>query len=226
MIAGDDDIRFQFSESIEVELAGVGLFQFGKRSRQGVVDMFLVTDRRLAGGGHHLRLVAVGEDMGQVVGDHVLRLGFDGRIGLQVGVAGAVTEDLHTLLEVVVAEDIREGPVHARLIGHFGVVGAAFIDDLQRHAVVDGLAHGVFVDVVAEDPFGLVDGRAGVADAGGVGDALVEVGSEHGVLGTVRLVGHHQDVRACIQLRKRLGQVGFAELVDHGHDQIRGIRAQ
>ena len=161
--------------------------------------------------------------MGQVVGDHVPGLGGDGRFGLQIGVAGAVTEDLHPLLEVVVAEDIREGRIHACLIGHFGVVSAAFIDDLQGHSVVDGLAHGVFVDVVAEDPLRLVDRRAGVADAGGVGNALVEVGPEHGVLGAVGLVGHHQDVGAGVQLRKGFRQVGFAKLVDHGHDQIRGV---
>ncbi len=164
--------------------------------------------------------------MGQVVGHHVFGLGLDGRLGLQIGVAGAVAEDLQALLKVVVAEHIREGRVHPRLVGHFGIVGAAFVDDLQGHAVIDGLAHGVFVDVVAEDPLGLVDGRAGVADAGGVGDAFVKVGPEHGVLGAVGLVGHHQDVRAGVQLREGLGQIGFPELVDHGHDQIRGIGAQ
>jgi len=83
-----------------------------------------------------------------------------------------------------------------------------------------------FIDVVAENSFGLVDGRAGVADAGGVGDATVEIGPEHGVLGAVGFVGHHQNVRAGIQFREGLGQIGFAELVNHGHDQIRRIRAQ
>ena len=105
-------------------------------------------------------------------------------------------------------------------------MGAAFIDDLQRHAVIDGLAHGVFVDVVAENALRLVDRRARVADAGGVGDALVEVGSEHGVLGAVRLVGHHQDVGAGVQFGEGLRQIRFAELMDHGHDQIGGVRAQ
>ena len=105
-------------------------------------------------------------------------------------------------------------------------MGAAFVDDLQRHAVLDGLAHGVFVDVVAEDALRLVDGRTGVADAGGVRDALVEVGSEHGVLRAMGLVGHHQDVRAGVQFREGLRQIRFAELVDHRHDQIGGIGAQ
>ena len=153
-------------------------------------------------------------------------LGLDGRFGFQIGVAGAVTENFHALLQVVVAEHIREGGVHARLVGHFGIVGAAFVNDLQRHAVLDGLAHGVFVDVVAKDPLGLVDGRAGVADPGRIGDSLVQIGAEHGVLGAVRLVGHHQNVRAGVQLRKGLGQIRLAELVDHGHHQIRRIRAQ
>ena len=221
--AGDDDVRRQPRQPVQVELPRVGLFQRFQGLRQGRVEVFLVAHRRLAGGGHDLRLVAVRKDVGQVVGHHVFGLGRDGRPGLQVGLAGAVPQDLQALLEVVVAEDVRKGRVHARLIGHFGVVGPALVDDLQGHAVVDGLAHGVFVDVVAEDPLRLVDGRPGVADPGGVGDALVEVRPEHGVLGAVGLVGHDQDVGAPVQLREGLRQFGFAELVDHGHDQVRGV---
>ena len=58
-------------------------------------------------------------------------------------------------------------------------MGTAFIDNLQRHAIFDGLAHRVFVDVVAEDAFCLVDGRAGVADACCVRNALIEIRSQH-----------------------------------------------
>jgi type I restriction enzyme R subunit len=43
-------------------------------------------------------------------------------------------------------------------------VGAAFVNDLQCHAVLDGLAHRVFIDVIAEDALGFINGRAGVAD--------------------------------------------------------------
>ncbi len=141
----------------------------------------------------------------QVVVYHVLRLRLDGGIGLKVGVPGAIAQNLEPLLNVVIAENVFKGGVHGLLIGHLGIVGAAFIDDLQGHAVVDGLPHGVLVYVVAKDPLGLVNGCSGVADAACVGDTFVEIGAQHGILGTVGLVGHDQDVGACVQLRKCLG---------------------
>src|ERR1017187_8232801 len=114
----------------------------------------------------------------------------------------------------------RKASWWTRRAGHVGFVCAAFVHDLQRHAVLDGLAHGVFVDVVAEDLLRLVDRRPGIANPGRVRDTLVKVGSQHGVLRAMRLVRHHEDVGAWIQLGKGLRQVRFAELVDHRHYQV------
>jgi len=54
---------------------------------------------------------------------------------------------------------------------------------------------------------------------------LFELGKsrDQGVLGTVRLVGHPQDLGAGIQLREGLRQIGLAELVDHGHNEVGGV---
>ena len=103
---------------------------------------------------------------------------------------------------------------------------AALVNDLQRYAVLDGLAHRVLVDVVAKHLLGLVDRRARVADLGGVGDALVEVGPKQLVLRSVGLVGHDEDVGAGVQLREGLGKVRLAELVDHRHHQVGGVGAE
>ena len=142
---------------------------------------------------------------------------------LEIGVPRSVPEDVQTLLDVVIAEHVLECGVHTGLIGDLGVVRAALVNDLQRHAVLDGLAHRVFVDVVAEHLLGLVDRRARVADLGGVGQALVEVGPKQFVLRTVGLVGHDEDAGAGVQLRERLGQVRLPELVDHRHHQVGGV---
>ncbi len=130
------------------------------------------------------------------------------------------------LLTIVVAEDILESGVHARLIRDLCVVGAAFVDDLQRDAVLDRLAHRVFVDVVAEDPLRLVDGRAGVADASRFWNCFIEICSQHGILRAMGFVRHHEDVRANVQFREGLLQIQLAELVDHRHDEVGGIGRQ
>ncbi len=134
--------------------------------------------------------------MRQVVRNHVLGLGRDGGLCFQISIARAITQDLHALLEVTVTEYILERCIHALSIRHLGIVGAPLVDDLQGHAVLDRLAHRVLVDVVTEHPLCLINGSARVADAGGVGNALVEIGSEPGVLRAVCLIGHHQNVRA------------------------------
>ena len=98
-------------------------------------------------------------------------LGLDGGLCLEIGIPRSIPEDVQTLLDVVLAEHVLERRVHPALVGDLRVVRAALVDDLQRHAVLDGLAHRVLVDVLAEDLLGLVDRRARVADLGGVGDA-------------------------------------------------------
>src|ERR1700738_701766 len=72
------------------------------------------------------------------------------------------------------------------------VYRAPLVNDLQRNAIFDGLAHCVFVDVIAEDPLGLVNRRAGIGNASRVRNALIQVRSQHRVLGAVRLIRHHK----------------------------------
>ena len=42
----------------------------------------------------------------------------------------------------------------------------------------------------------------------------------------MRLIRHHEDVGAGVQLRESLRQIRLAEFVDHRHHQIRGIASQ
>ena len=108
---------------------------------------------------------------------------------------------LHVVkLKLGIAEHIRKRRAHACLVGDFGVVGATFVDNLQGDAIAYGLPHGVCVDVVAKDDFGLVNRRAGIADLCRVRDGRIEIRPELFVLGTMGFVGHDQDVGAGIQL--------------------------
>ena|GEM_PF-7045805 len=59
-------------------------------------------------------------------------------------------------MQIVIAKNILKCLVHTRLIGHFSVMSTAFVNDLQRNAIVDGLAYCIFVDVIAKDLFSLV----------------------------------------------------------------------
>ena len=115
--------------------------------------------------------------MCQVVSYHIFGFCLDGRFGFKIGIPGAVTQYIHALLEVIVAEHILKRRVHGMLVSNFGVVGTAFVDDLKSHTVLDRLAHGVFVDVITEDSLGFVYGCAGVAYAGGVRETFIEVGT-------------------------------------------------
>ena len=101
---------FSRSSRSRSSFCGLAFLQRCEGLGQGGVDVFLVAHGGLAGGGHDLRLVAVRKDVGQVVRHHVLGLGLDGRLGFEVGVAGAVAENLQALLKVVVAEDILQKP--------------------------------------------------------------------------------------------------------------------
>ena len=42
----------------------------------------------------------------------------------------------------------------------------------------------------------------------------------------MRFVDHHEDMRACVQFREGLGKVRFAELVNHRHHEVRGVRTE
>jgi hypothetical protein len=82
---------------------------------------------------------------------------------------------------------------------------AALIDNFQRHAVLNGLTHRVFVDVIAEHALSFVDGRAGIGNAGGMWDRFVEICSEQGVLRAMRFIRHHQNILAFIEFREGFG---------------------
>ena len=127
------------------------------------------------------------------------------------------------MLKVVIAEHIRKRRIHAFLVGYFRVVGTTLIDDLQGDTITYRLPHGVLVDVLTEDALGLVNRRAGITDLCSVRDGPIEIRSELLVLGTMGFIGHDQDVGAVIKLWEGLVQVFFLELVDHGHDQVRGV---
>src|SRR4051794_20539384 len=122
-------------------------------------------------------IIAVRKDVLDIVRHHILRLGRDGRVCPKIGVAGAVAEDREAFLKVVVAEHVLEGSVHGGLVRDFGVVRAPLIHNLERYAVLDGLAHCIFVDIVAKHPLSLVNRRSRVGDTSGVPNALVKIGA-------------------------------------------------
>ena len=182
--------------------------------------MLFIAHSSLARRRHNLRFISIGEHMRQVVRHHVFGLGCNGGFGFQIRLPRAVTQNLQTLRQVVVVEHVCKPGIHTRLVWHFCIVRAAFINNLQRHAVFNRLAHRVFVNVVAKHPFGFVNGRAGVANACGVGNPLVKIRCQSGVLRTMRLVCHHQNIWAAIELRKHLGQIVITKFVNHRHHQV------
>ena len=165
--AGDDDVGLQSPSAGRGRASADWLFSSSAMAAdKRRIDMLLVADRRLARGRDDLAPCSrSGRHGSRSASTMSLALASMVVFGLEVRVAGAVAENLQALLQVVVAEHVLEGGVHARPDRHFGIVGAALVDDLQRDAVLDRLAHRVLVDVVAEDALGLVDRRAGVADA-------------------------------------------------------------
>src|SRR3546814_17637256 len=68
---------------------------------------------------------------------------------------------------------------------------------------------------------GLVHGRPGEADQGGVGQRAHQVVAQVAAGGAVRLVDQHEHVVAGGQVG-----VGLVELVDHGDDQAAELRLQ
>ena len=79
---------------------------------------------------------------------HILGFLTYGVFAVKIGIARAETENLQTLLKVVVAEDIFKLFVHAFFVFHLGIMGKALIDDFKRNAIVNTLTHGVAVNVV------------------------------------------------------------------------------
>ena len=84
----NDDIGLQLLELFQ--LLGIQAFrifslQFGQLLGQGIIHVLFVANRSLARGGHDLRLIPIGIHMREIVRDHILRLGLNGRVRLQVG---------------------------------------------------------------------------------------------------------------------------------------------
>ena len=136
---------------------------------------------------------------------------------------GVLTGPIFGTLGVIIFDFLQLAVVEQ----HFG--GTPFIDDAHGDFVGDRFGHGVRIDDLAEDVQGGVDGRAGEADVGGVGQRIVQIfgkavgafdaifGDAHFLvevdLAAVRFVGDADDVAAFgEQLRV------FGEFVDGGEE--------
>ena len=185
----------------------------------------LVEHAALAVEDHHLRLEAVRLHLGLEVLDDVLHHGADAlRVLDQHGHLGGALGQVVAVLLAQVAGDLPVGFVDGRLVDlqlHLRRLEV----QRQRGLVADGLlervaAHvALLVLVGAEGPEGVavgaVDGRAGEAEEEGIGQRLAHLAAQVAFLRAVRLVHHHDDVRALVQPAARL-----AELVDGGDEHL------
>ena len=211
-----------------------------------------VADRRQPAVRHHLRLVAVGQDVGDVVAQHVARLVGDQRRGVEdVALGGVLLLDRLQFLGRVLAEQVLEQLVQAGAVLDRAVGGAPLVEHRHRGAVGLGLLDRVAVDELAEDLVGALllahdDRRAGEADARAVGQPGQQVGVQVAGLGAVRLVHQHEDavvlvqhlellaglvaglrlfhLRQIVRRQRRIARrVGVAVLLDRGEDQPRPL---
>ena len=117
-----------------------------------------------------------------------------------------------------------------RLRGRRAVVGRQGVVERHGGAVLDRLGDRVLVEVAlrvvaAEDLEGAlavgdpVDGRAGEADVGGVGQGAHQVVAEVAARGAVGLVHQHEDVLPRVEVGRDV-----VELVNHRDDQAAVVR--
>ena len=152
------------------------------------------------------------------------------RVLHQHGHLGGPLGQVVPVLLAQVAGDLRVGFVDGRLVD-LQLDLRRLEMQRQRGLVPDGLlervaAHVAFLVLVgAEGPEGVlvgpVDGRAGEAEEEGVGQRLAHLAAQVAFLGAVRLVHHHDDVRALVQPAVRLG-----ELVDGGDEHLAHVLPQ
>ena len=112
--------------------------------------------------------------------------------------------------------------------GQFGE--AALVVDRHRRVVVDRAPDVVDADVVAEDGPGIgvleLDGCAGEADEGGVGQGVAHVAGvavDEVVLAAVGLIGDDHDVAAVGERRMAVASLLGEELLDGGEDHASGV---
>ena len=177
-----------------------------------------VTHRRQAAVGHHLRLVAVGQDVGHIVAQHVARLVRDQQRGVEDrALGGVLLLDRLQFLCTAIAEQVLKQLVQAGPVFDRTLRGAPLVQHGHGRAVFLGLFDRVAVDELAEDLVGALlvthdDRRAGKADARAVGQPGQQVGVQVTRLGSVRLIDEHEDGVVLVQhferLRRRLGHIG------------------
>jgi len=104
--------------------------------------------------------------------------------------------------------------------GNAQFLSPAFVDQLDRSAVLFGAFEVIGRNIAAEDPFGqiivLEERRAGKADEGGIWERQAHVAGQLASLGAVRFVGDNDDV---IPYAVRLFRVDvLVEFVDQAED--------
>ena len=96
-----------------------------------------------------------------------------------------------------------------------GLVADGFLERVAAHVALLVLVRAEGPEGV---PVGAVDGRAGEAEQERIRQRLAHLAAEVAFLRAMRLVHHHDDVRALVQLA-----AGLAELVDGGDEHLAHI---
>ena len=168
---------------------------------EGGLDAVLVPDACQLRMAHHLGLEPIGQNVVHIVLHQVAGNGIDAVLGLQNVAGGAVLLlDGEQLVLGAVLEQVFELAVKFALLVQGAVGCLAFVQDLQRGAIVDRIHQSIGVDVFAKALVRLLlamalcqQRGAGKGHARRVGKSLEQVVSQVRALGPVGLVDQQDD---------------------------------
>ena len=150
-------------------------FGLGQQIGPGRFKRGYVTHSGQAAVGHHLRFVAIGQNVGHVVAQHVARLVRDQQRGVEdLALGGVLLLDCLQLFRAALAEQVLEQLIQTGPVFDCTLRGAPLIQHRHRRTVFLSLFDRVAVDELAEDLVGAFlvthdDRRAGEADTCAVG---------------------------------------------------------
>ena len=201
---------------------------------------------------HHLGLEAVGQYVVYVVPNQVFGDGVDAVFSLQqIARCAIFLFDGQQVFCAALLEQVFKCCVKGMLFVQGGICRFAFVQNLQRHFIIDGVHQAIGVDVLAKPFVCFTPGmplsdqwRASKGNARGVWKGLKQVVTQVRALGAVRLIDQHDDALGSIHgtksLRTRHGQVSaqrlghrvgqgflaFLKFMNHHHVDVRAAGAK